>query len=90
VDNGQPHDYVPDFIVRMKCGVHVILKTKGYDPKEDVKAAAAQRWVDAVNADGTFGTWEYATAHSPNEVPGILSELATRPGTTEAIKAAAR
>jgi len=23
----------------------------------DIKAQAAQRWVNAVNADGRFGTW---------------------------------
>jgi len=89
IDNGQAHDYIPDFIVRMKCGVHLIVETKGYDPKEDVKAAAAQRWVDAVNADGTFDTWAYAIARSPNEVPHILSEFAALPGSTEVKRAAA-
>lgn len=29
--------------------------TKGYDPLEDVKRAAAERWVAAVNADGAYG-----------------------------------
>ena len=35
----------------------MILETKGYDPLEEVKRAAAQRWVAAVNADGTYGRW---------------------------------
>lgn len=32
--NGQPHDYVPDFLIQLKAqsGVHLILETKGYDP----------------------------------------------------------
>ena len=50
--NGQMHDYMPDFIIRLKTEppVHLILETKGYDPLEEVKKAAAERWVDAVNA----------------------------------------
>ena len=41
---GQVHDYVPDFIVRLKAEpvLHVILETKGFDPPEDVKMAAAK------------------------------------------------
>ena len=54
--NGQAHDYVPDFIVRLKTTppIHLILETKGFDPLEEVKRAAAERWVAAVNADGTL------------------------------------
>ena len=61
--NGQMHDYVPDFIVRLKTepASHLILETKGYDPLEEVKAAAAERWVAAVNADGTYGPWAYTS-----------------------------
>jgi len=72
-DNGQAHDYIPDFIVRLDNGVHLILETKGYDPQEEVKAAAAQRWVDAVNAEGSFGEWRYAIARNPNEIPSIVA-----------------
>jgi hypothetical protein len=35
--------------------IHVILETKGFDPLEEVKRAAAERWVAAVNADGNCG-----------------------------------
>ncbi len=61
--NGQMHDYVPDFIVRLKTepASHLILETKGYDPLEEVKRAAAERWVAAVNADGTYGRWAYSS-----------------------------
>jgi hypothetical protein len=57
--NGQPHDYVPDFIVRLKTEpmTHLILETKGFDELAEVKAAAAERWVAAVNADARYGTW---------------------------------
>jgi type III restriction enzyme len=76
--NGQMHDYVPDYIVRLKADApkYLILETKGYDPLEDVKRAAAERWVAAVNADGTYGTWKYALAHRPTEVIQTISKAA--------------
>jgi len=85
--NGQPHDYLPDFIMRLKTDppVHLILETKGYDPLEEVKAAAAQRWVAAVNADGTFGQWSYAIARKTTEVSDIISRASA-----EAVPSATR
>ena len=67
--NGQMHDYVPDFIVRLKTTppVHLILETKGFDPLEEIKRHAAERWVAAVNADGSYGAWKYALATRPTE-----------------------
>lgn len=55
--NGQMHDYMPDFSVRLKTEpiIHLVLETKGFDPLGDVKCAAADRWVAAVNADGIYG-----------------------------------
>jgi type III restriction enzyme len=72
--NGQMHDYVPDFIIRLKSKQphHFILEIKGYDPTEEVKRAAAERWVAAVNADGTYGKWGYAVAKKVSDVPGLL------------------
>ncbi len=76
--NGQMHDYVPDFLVRLRTDppVHLILETKGYDPLEEVKRAAAERWVAAVNADGSYGRWEYALARSVSAVPVLLTSVA--------------
>ena len=47
--DGQPHDYVPDFIVRLRSEppLHAIIEVKGYDPNAEVKAQAAERWVRA-------------------------------------------
>jgi type III restriction enzyme len=74
--HGQPHDYVPDFIVRLKSEalLHLVLETKGFDDLADVKAAAAERWCAAVNADGQFGRWEYAMARSVGRVRTLLEE----------------
>jgi hypothetical protein len=78
--NGQPHDYVPDFLIQLKVQsrVHLILETKGYDPLAHIKAQAAQRWVAAVNADGQYGRWHYAVAYKPEEVRKRLEETMTR------------
>jgi type III restriction enzyme len=81
--NGEPHDYVPDFLIRLKCDppLHLILETKGYDPLEDVKRAAAERWVAAVNADGSFGRWRYQLVKKPSDTGLVLTEElgATKP-----------
>jgi type III restriction enzyme len=76
--NGQMHDYVPDYIVRLKADApnYLILETKGYDPLEDVKRAAAERWAAAVNADGTYGRWQYAVTKKVSEVKGIIAAAA--------------
>ena len=73
--NGQMHDYVPDFIIRLKTDpvVHLILETKGYDPLEDVKRAAAERWVAAVNADRTYGQWRFALVKKVTDVEALLT-----------------
>ncbi|MGQ0556725.1 MAG: BPTD_3080 family restriction endonuclease [Nitrospiraceae bacterium] len=72
--NGQMHDYVPDFIIRLKSKQphHFILEIKGYDPTEEVKRAAAERWVAAVNADGAYGQWQYGVAKKVSDVPDLL------------------
>jgi len=87
--NGQPHDYVPDFLIRLKGEprVHLILETKGYDPLAHVKAQATQRWVAAVNAEGQYGRWHYAVAYKPEEVRYHIEATVSRmreAGTAEA------
>lgn len=82
--NGQPHDYVPDFIIRLKPGeapasaLHLILETKGYDDLAEVKSAAAQRWVSAVNAEGSYGRWLYRMVRSPHEITKIIGAVSSQ------------
>jgi len=75
---GQMHDYIPDFIIRLKTepAVHVILETKGYDPLEEVKKAAAERWVDAVNADNTYGQWKFSLVKKTTDVSNEITRVA--------------
>lgn len=77
--NGQPHEYLPDFIFRLKSDKsepqYLILETKGYDELEGIKKAAAERWVNAVNVDGKYGKWQYKIASKPEEAIKILNEI---------------
>lgn len=73
--NGQPHDFIPDFIVRLKDSTHLILETKGFDDLADVKKAAAERWVAAVNADRQHGTWKFAMARKVSAVGDMLDKI---------------
>ena len=74
--NGQPHDHVPDFIIRLagEPNRYLVLETKGFDEHADIRAQAADRWVKAINADGRFGEWRYAMARKPGDVGAILSQ----------------
>jgi type III restriction enzyme len=75
--NGQMHDYVPDFIIRLKIDppVHLILETKGYDPLEAVKRSAAERWVAAVNAEGSYGQWAYTLVKKTTDVAEAITKI---------------
>lgn len=83
IHNGQGHDYEPDFIIRLKAKTptYLILETKGYDEKKEVKAAAAKRWCAAVNAEGGYGRWEYRMATKMTDVPKIIDEVIASLGT---------
>lgn len=83
IHDGVPHEYQPDFIVRLHSDpvAHLILETKGgRDQLWEVKAAAARRWVAAVNADGAHGQWAYEVAHNPQvDVPHFLEQHCPAP-----------
>lgn len=68
VHNGQSHEYLPDFIIRLETAEerYLLIETKGYDEVMEVKRQAAERWCNAVTADGRFGSWEYVLARNPD------------------------
>jgi type III restriction enzyme len=79
--NGEMHDFIPDFIVRIAVTngdepLNLVLETKGYDPLREIKEAAAHRWANAVTADGRFGRWLFRMANSVADVSYILDEAA--------------
>ena len=73
--NGQPHDYEPDFVIRLKGGEarHLILETKGYDTLAEIKEQAARRWTAAVNAEGKHGYWQYAMVRRVGDVRDVIN-----------------
>jgi len=74
--NGVPSTYIPDFIVELDSGLSLIVETKGqYNDNADMKAKAAERWVNAVNEAGSFGLWRYRVVKEPAELPNILNEF---------------
>ena len=79
--NGERHEYMPDFVIRLtgdeEC--YLILETKGYDELKEVKKSAAKRWVAAVNADGKYGCWEYVMVSHRNEIDGAVNAAFTTP-----------
>lgn len=80
--NGERHEYMPDFLIRLagEGERHLILETKGYDELREVKRAAAERWVAAVNADGRHGRWAYAMVAEGDDVVGAISAAAVAAG----------
>jgi type III restriction enzyme len=74
--NGQTHDYIPDFIIRLKSESkqQLILEIKGHDPLEEVKRAAAARWIAAVNADRSYGLWKYALVKKVSDIESVISQ----------------
>ena len=76
LNNGERHEYLPDFLIRLTGDAdrYLILETKGYDPLEKVKSQAARRWVQAVNTDGGFGTWDYVLVSDMGKVGEAVSD----------------
>jgi len=85
IHNGQDHEYYPDYLVLLRDSPRftLILEVKGRpDPEEQVKAQAAQRWVDAVNAEGSFGRWGYAIVREPKETAGVIEAWTAEAGSS--------
>ena len=62
---GESHQYLPDFIVRVRDGagqpVHLVVEIKG-QPDEQSKAKSETmrgQWIPGVNNLGEFGRWEF-------------------------------
>lgn len=71
--------YLPDFIARLDNGLNLIIEIKGRRGSDaETKAAAAKRWVDAVNRHGGYGHWVYAIVYDPTELAKVLDKVASR------------
>jgi len=70
---GVSHPYFPDFIVKLKNGVVLVLEVKGLvDERQKAKFEAAKRWCSAVNNWGKMGTWAF---HVAKDVDHVQLEL---------------
>jgi type III restriction enzyme len=73
---GVSHAFFPDFIVKLKNGVSLILEVKGLvDDREKAKFEAAKRWCSAVNNWGKMGAWQFHAAKDPDHVQKELKYL---------------
>lgn len=74
---GNPHVYEPDFIVRLRNSVSVVLEIKGKQHEDtDAKHQAAKRWVSAVNHWGRLGEWDLMVCREPQRLSQGFAELA--------------
>jgi hypothetical protein len=60
------HAYEPDFLVRLRNGITVVLEIKGFeDDRANAKHNAAKRWIEAVNNWGRLGRWNFHVCRNP-------------------------
>ncbi|MBQ9629819.1 MAG: hypothetical protein IJR43_11250, partial [Synergistaceae bacterium] len=75
VYKGQVKRYVPDFFVRLKNNITLILETKGIESEQDKeKKRALSDWIKAVNNTNRFGEWACDMSKSPADIDGIIAK----------------
>ncbi len=78
LDRGIMGNYYPDFLVKLgdeSGSVMLVLEIKGQgSTKSDAKHDALEKWIEAVNIDGRFGTWAWDVAYDPGEISGIIRQ----------------
>jgi type III restriction enzyme len=88
--NGEEHNYIPDYIVRLRTGddgepLNLILEVTGEKKKDKAAKAATARtlWVPAVNNHGGFGRWAFLEVTDPwdakNTIRAYVADLTPRP-----------
>jgi type III restriction enzyme len=71
------HAYEPDFLVKLRSGVTVVLELKGFeDEQARTKHNAANRWVEAVNNWGQLGAWTFHVCRNPQWLDKEMDYLA--------------
>jgi type III restriction enzyme len=74
---GTPRKYLPDFLVELENGEHMIIEIKGQLGDAAIKKTAAERWCRAVNNDGRYGKWTYSLCFGAEELKGVCDSVAT-------------
>ena len=72
-----PHDYVPDFIVKLDDGRYLILEVKGFSNEhvKDKKSTTENYWIPAVNKLGSYGVWSFAQFESVYNIEDDFRKL---------------
>jgi type III restriction enzyme len=86
--DGEEHNYIPDFIVRINDGkpdpLNLIIEVTGEKKKEKAAKVDTARtlWVPAVNNHGGFGRWAFLEIADPwdakNEISAFVKELVSK------------
>ena len=75
VFGGVIHKYYPDFLIQLKNGKMLVLEVKGKDDqKNKTKREYFKEWIDAVNNDKRFGTWEFDVSFRTADIKDILKK----------------
>lgn len=84
---GSKRKFVPDFLIRLANGKHMVLEIKGEDSDQNRnKRMALDVWVRAVNQRGGFGTWCWDVVKAePARLTDIMSHHAATALPTEPI-----
>ncbi len=75
---GSKRKYVPDFLIRLANGKHLVLEIKGEDSDQNRnKRMALDSWVRAVNQRGGFGVWCWDVVKGePSRVDDVIAHHA--------------
>jgi type III restriction enzyme len=72
---GTPRKYLPDFVVKLRNGEHLIVEIKGQLGDAAIKKAAAERWCRAVSNDSRYGLWDYSLCFGALDLKAVLDAV---------------
>ena len=72
--NGDQKQYYPDYLVRCRSGLNLIVEVSGEGRKDKAAKVNAARtlWVPAVNNDGGLGSWAFVEVTDPWDAKGTI------------------
>jgi type III restriction enzyme len=75
VFDGVVRKYFPDFLVKLKNGVTLVLETKGQKSRQsEEKRKALEEWICAVNGLGEYGEWCCDVSYDVADVDGVVGK----------------
>lgn len=71
---GVVRKYRPDFLIRLKNGIMLVLEVKGRDDQQSkTKRDYLNEWIKAVNTHGGFGRWCADVSYSIGDVREVIA-----------------